>query len=917
VLFDALNRGTVTIDAANGRTTSLFDAAGNMTGLLNANSTLLTFVYDALNRQTVTVDGLGNRTTALFDAAGNLTGALDANAHLTQFIFDVANRQTATVDSTGNRTTSTLDPAGNATAVTDPLNHTTSYLFDALNRNTVTIDALSFRTTTLIDAVGNVTQITDAQNNTTTFAFDADNRKISQTDPSGKTATFAYDALGLMTGTTDRDGRSRTFSYDADNRLITETWFNSSGSAVNTLTYSFDPNGNLLTGANNNGTYTMSYDALNRTTVVNEPFGQSLTFSYDHLGNRTLVQDSQGGTITSVYDAGNELTSRQFTDSSATFSAGLTYTGTHQLSTIMRYNNMMGTGNIASTTFLYDAADRVTSIQHQNTGGTSLASFLYSYDGAGRVTVETDNGALKTYGYDNVNQLLGDGTNTFSYDGTGNRKGSSYTTNAGNELASDGTYNYTYDNEGNEITRTRISDGDVWTYGYDNLNHLTSAVEKTSGGTTEQSVTYKYDVFGNRIEKDVTTTSTTTTRFGYDGWKVHLDALGQAMTYTGTENWDVWADLDGNNHLLTHYLRGDQVDQLFARVDGGTPYWLLTDRLGSLRTVLDNSAAVKDQVTYDGWGNATQTNSTYGGRYLWTGRELDVETGLQYNRARYYDPHSGRWLTQDPMGFDAGDSNLYRYVRNGFTGPTDPTGALSFTEVTNDDPERWVYPANKVATITMNVSVAFTWTGKWTKDRKDTFINRFPSSVEDTWNKRSIYISSPKDTRWKYVFEPNYLCLIPPIRNPFNPGDWVYRKFPLPWIPQVKVTVIDKGVADFLIQVQANPTKKFIVSSAIFGPAVGTGKVVAWLDEADVDKRPDIDQVPAAHEFGHLLGLPHPGKRGAPDEYTADPRALMGKGSQLRPAYFAKWVAQLNKSFPDKAPYEAKKFISGNVLFAN
>lgn len=59
---------------------------------------------------------------------------------------------------------------------------------------------------------------------------------------------------------------------------------------------------------------------------------------------------------------------------------------------------------------------------------------------------------------------------------------------------------------------------------------------------------------------------------------------------------------------------------------------------------------------------------------MYTGREFDSETGLQYNRGRYYDATTGRWISQDPLGFSAGDSNLYRYVANSPTNGTDPSG---------------------------------------------------------------------------------------------------------------------------------------------------------------------------------------------------------------------------------------------------
>jgi RHS repeat-associated protein len=75
------------------------------------------------------------------------------------------------------------------------------------------------------------------------------------------------------------------------------------------------------------------------------------------------------------------------------------------------------------------------------------------------------------------------------------------------------------------------------------------------------------------------------------------------------------------------------------------------------------------------WGQIlNDTNISYRGRYGWTGRDEDAQTGLQYNRARWYDPVTGRWISQDPLGFDAGDSNLYRYVNNRPNVTDDPSG---------------------------------------------------------------------------------------------------------------------------------------------------------------------------------------------------------------------------------------------------
>lgn len=76
--------------------------------------------------------------------------------------------------------------------------------------------------------------------------------------------------------------------------------------------------------------------------------------------------------------------------------------------------------------------------------------------------------------------------------------------------------------------------------------------------------------------------------------------------------------------------------------------------------------------TYDGFGNLIAGSRS--DRYGRVGREWDAELGLQYNRARMYDPSSGRWLSEDPAGFAAGDANLHRYVGNDAAGATDPSG---------------------------------------------------------------------------------------------------------------------------------------------------------------------------------------------------------------------------------------------------
>jgi RHS repeat-associated protein len=102
---------------------------------------------------------------------------------------------------------------------------------------------------------------------------------------------------------------------------------------------------------------------------------------------------------------------------------------------------------------------------------------------------------------------------------------------------------------------------------------------------------------------------------------------------------------------------------------------MLADHQGSIRQIVDNTGSLLNQITYDSYGNITsQSNPSVTFRFGYTGREWDSETGQYYYRARYYDAGVGRFISQDPIGFAAGDANLYRYVGNSPTNFTDPSG---------------------------------------------------------------------------------------------------------------------------------------------------------------------------------------------------------------------------------------------------
>ncbi len=126
------------------------------------------------------------------------------------------------------------------------------------------------------------------------------------------------------------------------------------------------------------------------------------------------------------------------------------------------------------------------------------------------------------------------------------------------------------------------------------------------------------------------------------------------------------------------YLDGLAVDELFARTDSsGNLAWYLTDQLGSVTDVVSSSGTDLDHIVYDPYGNiVTETNASNGDRFKFVGMEYDSTAGLYYDHARYYGAAIGRFVSQDPKRFAAGDVDLYRYVGNNPTDRTDPSGFI-------------------------------------------------------------------------------------------------------------------------------------------------------------------------------------------------------------------------------------------------
>jgi RHS repeat-associated protein len=211
------------------------------------------------------------------------------------------------------------------------------------------------------------------------------------------------------------------------------------------------------------------------------------------------------------------------------------------------------------------------------------------------------------------------------------------------------------------ITDTNTSTGDVWTYAYNFCGQMTGAVEKTSGGTVLAQVSYTYDALGNRIGMDENGTQTWT-------------------RYDGT---DPIMDFSSSGSLEMRYLNGPTgqlVDSVLARESSsGTVAWYLPDRLGTVRDLINNSGAIIDHIDFNAFGTVLdQSAPSEGDRMMgFAGMEQDSVTGMNLAVYRVQNPGTGRWTSQDPLGFGGGQTDLESYADNNSVDASDPSGLFS------------------------------------------------------------------------------------------------------------------------------------------------------------------------------------------------------------------------------------------------
>ena len=538
------------------------------------------------------------------------------------------------------------------------------------------------------NAYSKVTKFTDEQGRVTTYDYEFPLHLVTKkTNPDGSTLQYRYDnpfhfvseiinergehyqidytPTGHVQREVTFDGRQFVYEYDAHTQLTAKTEIGSEGTELTTR-YAYDAQGKLIEKIlPDESIVQYSYDLLGNLIGVDD--GRwPLAYTYDVLGR--LTTEHQGWATTGYrYDAMGYITAQLLPDGQRIdydFQQGrlqqVNFNG-HCL-TQHQYQasglEISRTQGALSSHFQYDETGRLS--EHRVSQAQQQTLFRrYQYNRSGNLTQVNDNlRGVTQYHYDpldRLTQVRGSLSENFAHDPAGNLIQSRQSNVAGNRLLFQGDRHYQYDEFGNLIREARgTKQSLVTTYQYDGQHRLTK-VAKPDGTLAE----YQYDAFGRRTHKKVTdkTGHQTTTEFLWQGDKLLAES--------------------GEHHYQTYLYEYGSFKPL-ALVTGegaenATPYFYHLDQIGTPLEITDVEGRVAWSVDYQSYGNvAYQRKADIVSPLRFQGQYYDEETGLHYNRHRYYSPDSGRFITPDPIGL-AGGLNNYQYVKNP-TGWIDPLG---------------------------------------------------------------------------------------------------------------------------------------------------------------------------------------------------------------------------------------------------
>jgi RHS repeat-associated protein len=730
--FDERNQPVRAVDAVKGEWTWGYDDRGRLIGRTDPLGRRFQFRWDGNPRQLVAITDPGGHETAIgYDAQGNLTSLTAPDGAVSRWQYDNLGRCTAAIDANGSTERRDHDALGRLVHVVEPDGNQRELCYDAEGNLTAARDRhhdvrFTYR------GMGRLTSRREAET-TLTLNYDTEERLIGIANEHGQVYRFELGATGQVDVEHGFDGIRRQYARDKAGR-VTKVYrpngneiayrYDDAGRIVGIAhstgakeVYAYRPDGRLVEATNDAATVKLERDLLGR--LVRETVGDDWVASeLDATGRRIRVRSSRGFEQRIQRDGNGQPVRVAAIVKAEGDGAGSSWADAwqarivrdalgaeierdlpggvqsrwqrDQLGRPVRQQISSASGFLRAVQYTWDVNDRLRMIVDAVRG-----PIRYEHDAFGSL-------AAAVYEDGRVDLRLPDAVgNLFRTTNRGDRKYGA----AGQLLESrepDGrVLAYEYDAEGNlakKIER-RGDDGDarVWTYHW-NASGTLARVVRPDG----EAVTFTYDALARRLSK---TFRGRTTRWIWDGdvplheW-VERSAMSRPVA-TAPPADDVVAD-----ELAARRLKSDRASRpsigppgwaasavnepgtreqpvtwLFdpecfapmAKLIGENQYAIVTDHLGTPSAMYDAAGDEVWSTSFDAYGGLRNLRGARAAcPFRWPGQYEDEETGLYYNRFRYYDPHSGEYVASDPIGLSGG-LRLFGYVADPNTW-SDPLG---------------------------------------------------------------------------------------------------------------------------------------------------------------------------------------------------------------------------------------------------
>jgi RHS repeat-associated protein len=670
------------------------------------------------------------------DAYGNVTNYVDIAGRTSRFTWlpgGILSSVSCQLGATYLTTSLTRDNQMNTLKITDAKGRSVeTYVLDVQDRAT-SVTNLENQTMSVNYGLGNfIKSITRFDQTVVTNTFDSNGWITKRVFP-GITNNFTYLKNGLMrTATNTTCLVSNT--WDFANRLTNSRVIIAGSAVTSTVSYTYFPAGQMSNVVSKAGTNTYTLDAAERLSTLTARRSQiasPLTFNYSFNTNNGLVSavtsTNSGLNVSYNFDIMDRITGITWKNAASNVVKSFAY----------QYNNASMITNIlledgSSLAYSYDDLDRLTSettVTRPGWQGSTTSTVSYAYDEVGNRLAKTNGGTTVSYQYSNGCNRLTSWSAT-SANGFTNAVKLTVSGNASENIAINpwlgqlwvsnkvavtpsvsgtnfmaaslpmgiGTQNVVAaisDLAGNVGYATNAVTVYIYTNGaylYSPAGCVTNIRYLGAGGTQSVGLTWN----GQYQLTAVTTNGVAAERNGFDALGRRVwNWDGTTTNYFVYDGQQIIADVNRTGALVRTYVWGPGIDNLLAMtVHTGAvaqTYYAIRDHLGSVQAMVNTNGTIVESYEFDAWGKLLgvfnnnglpQAQSGIGNRYLWQGREYSGNTGLYFFRSRWYDPITGRWLSNDPIGISGG-LNQYVFCSDNPVNKRDPLGLRTDNESSN------------------------------------------------------------------------------------------------------------------------------------------------------------------------------------------------------------------------------------------